>query len=113
MFKTRKLYWIICNLVDFIGAEMAVEESMKFYIAAPGNVPFSDDESCGIGSYELGFLGYFCCVKKRRGGGGGLWGEMFEGGSIDLVLFHSLKWKTMTLSKFIKNKLEVTANCQL
>ena len=48
---------------------MAVEESMKFYIAAPGNVPFSDDESCGIGSYELGFLGYFCCVKKRRGGG--------------------------------------------
>jgi hypothetical protein len=69
MFKTRKLYWIICNLVDFIGAEMAVEESMKFYIAAPGNVPFSDDESCGIGSYELGFLGYFCCVKKRRGGG--------------------------------------------
>lgn len=77
MFKTRKLYWIICNLVDFIGAEMAVEESMKFYIAAPGNVPFSDDESCGIGSYELGFLGYFCCVKKRRGGGvmgGNVWG---------------------------------------
>ena len=50
---------------------------------------------------------------SKRDGGGGLWGEMFEGGSIDLVLFHSLKWKTMMLSKFIKNKLEVTANCQL